>query len=977
MTKKPEARQRRQAVSKKNLLWLVPLALAIIAISAVLALPGFVSSGYHRATIEALASSLTGRTVHINGKLSLALLPHPQFIAGDITITSPDHETITASSLTLDIAPIPLLHGQISARAITLQSPHIALPWPLPNGAAAIAPPPWLTTLHAQINNGQISLGAANFTDVSADIFTGGQGTFSISGNGELAGAPVTLSLGFGALSAVGSTKLSLDIQTNNAAKLQAHVTGTFDASSTLSGTASFSAATLSWLNSTLSQPLSGTASITADPQQILLSNLQIRQNHASLSGTATLSLPHPALSLLLTGKNLTLPLSILHAPAGSPMLPIHLTLDAANTTITAHPGLSTAHLQTNLDFSTAGTRISSLTASLPGAALSLSGAIDPTGNLQAQALFTTTALNSLISGLSTSVPAAWAQASLKFTLAGTADHLSFGQLSGNFGPARVTGTAILAASSSLSGQLHFDQLDLTPFITLLLNPPSAFASHGYSGDFEITADRASIGSVPLTHLLVDASLGGQLIVRRLSASAYGGIAAASFTLAGRPPTGNAAQTAQITSARAILALPSAAPIAALLPPAWRPPAALTKAPLALSLLAAGPADALATSASLTLGDISATASPMIDLINQTANGAFTLRHPDAIAAFKTFGLDAGLAWPGAGSIALRANMILSATRMGFSDFVLSMGDLTANGTLIYDTNHHLNGQIDADTLALPPFPAVFTPLWAYLTNIQGKIGITANSVLVAGNPILGPAAGGITLSPGKFDFALNQAQLANGTIKGNFSAILPAPVPPVPGKPATPAAPPNITGKFELTNADAAALNLAFAFPLKLPSGTINAAIDLTASGYTPSVWLATLSGNASLAANAGTLTGFNLPGLVTALHAPKGRASQLRAASLTGATPFDHLNLTSSLNSGIATLTSASLQSQSGSATAAGNIDLPDRGVTLTLTLQPNVPVPPKLTLTLTLDGSWPAARKIAAIKPALSWRPLPAKH
>ena len=64
-----------------------------------------------------------------------------QFIAERVNITSPDHETITAASLTLAIDPIPLLRGQISARAITLQAPHIALPWPLPGGAAAIAPP--------------------------------------------------------------------------------------------------------------------------------------------------------------------------------------------------------------------------------------------------------------------------------------------------------------------------------------------------------------------------------------------------------------------------------------------------------------------------------------------------------------------------------------------------------------------------------------------------------------------------------------------------------------------------------------------------------------------------------------------------------------------------------------------------------------------------------------------------------------------
>jgi uncharacterized protein involved in outer membrane biogenesis len=975
MTPPSEIRRPRPAAFKKNLLWLIPLLLAIIALSAVLALPGFVSSGYHRATIEALASSLTGRTVHIKGKLSLALLPHPQFIAGDITITSPNNETITASSLTLDIAPIPLVRGQISARAITLQSPHIALPWPLPNGAAAIAPPPWLTALHAQINNGQISLGAANFTHVSADIFTGGQGTFSISGTGKFAGAPVALSLSFGALSAVGSTPLTLDIQTNNAANLQAHVTGTFDASSTLSGNASFSAAALGGLNPTPPQPLSGTAAITADPRQILLSNLQIRQNHATLSGTATISLPQPVLSLLLTGKNLTLPPAIPQLPAGFPVLPIRLTLFATGTIIAAHPAFSIANLQTSMDFSDAGTRISSLTASRPDAALSLSGRLDPAGNIQAQAQFESTALNSLIGGSSPALPANWSQASLKFKLAGTADHLNFDQISGSIGPANVTGTAVLAARSRLGGQLHFDQLDLTPFIPSRFNPPSAATRNGYTGDFEITADRASIGQIPLTRLLADASFGSRLIVRRFSACAYGGIAAGSFTLAATPPAGGGpAQTAQITSARAILDLPSAAPIAALLPLAWRPPAALTKAPLALSFLAAGPADALATSASLTLGDISITASPVVDLINKSANGAFTLRHPNAIAAFKTFGLNAGLPWPGAGSIALRADLLLSATQMGFSSFVLSMGDLTANGTLIYGTNHSLNGQIDADTLALPPIPDNLTPLWTYLANIQGKIGITANRMLVAGNPVLGPAAANITLNPEKFDLDVSRAQLANGNLTGALTATLTAPAPPASTKPA-PASPPAISAKFILTGANAAALNLNFAFPLTLSSGTLNAAIDLTASGYAPPVWLATLTGNASLAASGGSLTGFNLPGLIKAVQASKGRASQLLTASLTGATPFDHVNLTSSLNSGIATLTGANLQSQSGSATASGNIDLPDRGVTLTLTLQPALPVPPKVTLTL--DGSWQAPRKIAAIKSALSWHPPVTKH
>ena len=136
-------------------------------------MPGFVASSTHRGTIEALASSLTGRDVRINGKLSLALLPAPQLVAGRVTITGPDQETIQARSLTLAISLPALLHGQLHATSLTLISPHIDLPWPLPGGSAAIAPPSWLAALHAQIQNGAITLGRLHLADVNATLVTG------------------------------------------------------------------------------------------------------------------------------------------------------------------------------------------------------------------------------------------------------------------------------------------------------------------------------------------------------------------------------------------------------------------------------------------------------------------------------------------------------------------------------------------------------------------------------------------------------------------------------------------------------------------------------------------------------------------------------------------------------------------------------------------------------------------------------------
>jgi uncharacterized protein involved in outer membrane biogenesis len=958
----------RKFLRKRHLFWAIPLVLVVIAVLGVLALPRFVSSGYHRATIENLASSLTGRNVHINGKLHLALLPQPQFIAGDVTITGPDKETITASSLTLDIAPIPLLRGEISARSLTLQSPRIALPWPLPGGAAAIAPPRWLTTLHAQVNDGVVSLGAIIFTHVSADIFTGGDGAFSISGTGDLFGNPLHLSLGFGAVSAVGSTPITLDVTAGNAA-LHAHISGTYDSSSTLSGKAAFSLNALPMLR--LSQQIAGTADILADANQVALGNLDIGQGQASLSGSATLAFSQKLLTLLLSGQNLVVPFNPLlfgAADAAFGALPTHLTLDAVNTTITHHGGvIAIPDLHSTMQFGAAGTDITSLDAELPGnSGLSLSGVLDPAGNLQAKAIFNSSGISDFLAafGANPSLPANWQQTSLAGDVHGNPAALTFDHLTGNFGPAQVTGTAILAERRSLIGALHFDQLDLTPFAAMLRNPPNRLGANDVlTGDFEITADRASIDNVPLQHLLIDARYSNQLVVRRLTASLYGGIAAASFTLSPNPAPSS---TGIISSARAILNLPSAQPLAALLPAWAQPPAALTKAPLALSFLAAGPANALATSASLSLGQISMTAAPTLDLIHQTASGAFTLRHPDAIAAFKAFGLNAGLAWPGAGSIALRANMLVSPTQIGFSDFVLSLGDFTGNGRLIYGFNQQLNGEIDADTLALPPIGAGFIPPWAALGRLQGKIGISTNQVLLAGNPILGQTAASLTLGPNRLDVAIAKAGFGNGVLTGDISATT--------GDPAPAATPPSVTAKFAVTGADASMLNLQMGFPITLGSGSVDAAADLAASGYAPQAWLATLSGSASLTAHSGSLGGFSLPGIARALAASPRRLSRLRAACIAGATPFSSFNVAGNFSSGIYTITAAALQGEAGSAVAQGSIDLPDAGMTLKATLRPNLPSPPSIGLTIA--GSWTAPRKTTALKQALGWKAPAAK-
>jgi uncharacterized protein involved in outer membrane biogenesis len=455
--------------------------------------------------------------------------------------------------------------------------------------------------------------------------------------------------------------------------------------------------------------------------------------------------------------------------------------------------------------------------------------------------------------------------------------------------------------------------------------------------------------TISLTHLLLDATLDRQLTVRRLSASAYGGLLTASFAVA----------PGQSIAAQAMLSLPSGAPLLALVPAAWQLPDKLSHAPLAVSFAAVGPATAWASSLVANLGDIAITASPVIDLTKPAATGAFTLRHPNAIAALKTFGLNAGLPWPGAGSIALRADLSVSPTAISLPDFVLSLGDLTANGKIALSNDHKINADINAGTLALPPLPDKFALPTALLAGASGSIKLAANRVLLNGAPLLGATAATITLAPDLWQLSLANASLANGHLQAELAVKLPA------------GAAPALSTKITLTNADAASLNLPIPFPFALTAGQINAQADLAATGTKPAQWATSLVGNAALAATNASVNGFNLGSVAAALASPD-RSKALRTAMLAGTTDNATLAIKGDFDQGRYNITAATLQANSGSATASGKFSLLDQTLALNLQLAPAVT--PPLTLQENLAGTWARPKPTLLIAPGLTWKPAP---
>ncbi|HTJ91141.1 MAG TPA: AsmA-like C-terminal region-containing protein [Acidocella sp.] len=912
-------------MSRKHL-WLLPLSLAILLGAAILALPSFVASSTHRGTIEALASSLTGREVRINGNLSLALLPAPQLVADHVTITGPDDETIQARSLTLAISLPALLHGQLHATSLTLISPQIDLPWPLPGGSAAVTPPSWLAALHAQIQDGAVTLGQLHLDNVNASIVTGADSAITVSGNGLTQGRSLSLTLALAGTGATGTAPLRVDVKSGD-------VTGAF----------------LGALNSAgevtgrlgLNAPhLTAKADLNANATALSATMLQIHAGAAGLAGSARLRFlrPAPELSATLTGENLDLS-ALTAVRALWPRMRLDMALKATNVAVLGQrfPTFR-ATLADNAGTISASQAQASLAS---GGLLTGSLAIDPAGAISGNATLQIPSLPDLLSSYGIPAPPGWTSATLSTTLSGTRDQPVLQHLTGEIDGDHVTGELIIHGHHA-NGSLAFTRLDLTPLLSWFTHRPNV----AFSADGQITAAKATLGPVPLTNLLLDGTLGKGLNIRRVSARLYNGLAAGSLALDAK---------GQVSNAQSFVTLPSAAPLAALLPAAWRPPLALLQPRLNLTLVAEGPPGALATSAVATLGDFTLTAAPTIDLNTGTASGPATLRNPDAIAAATIFHVNHGLAWPGAGSLSLRARMLISPTQFGLPDFVLSFGALTANGHVV-STNGAVAGDVDADTLALPPLDLIMALPWSRVSQLPGTLKISANRVLYTGQPVLGAAQGTVTVGANGLEAVLTRGAIAGGNLTGSFTATIPS------------GAPPALALKFAGTRLDARQLDLPIEFPFTLPDGTVTATADLTASGYEPSSWRATLSGTTTLTAAHGQITGFDLAALVRALNSPGHR--HLRASVTSGTSAFDSLAVSATFSNGEGTLTAVRLTAPSGSATMVGNTDMVDHSVALRLSLQPKVT--PPLNIENTILGSWHESRQYPLLQAAQGWKP-----
>jgi len=118
----------------------------VLLIVAVLVGPSFVDWNQYKPQIAAEVEKATGRTLSIDGDLSLSILPAPTLTAEGVRFANIEGgsaaDMVTLEALDVRVAFMPLLSGDIQVTSVTLVSPTILLE-KLPDGSVnwEIAPP--------------------------------------------------------------------------------------------------------------------------------------------------------------------------------------------------------------------------------------------------------------------------------------------------------------------------------------------------------------------------------------------------------------------------------------------------------------------------------------------------------------------------------------------------------------------------------------------------------------------------------------------------------------------------------------------------------------------------------------------------------------------------------------------------------------------------------------------------------------------
>jgi hypothetical protein len=943
------------------------LGLASLALLAVWQVPQWLDWTRYRTTIEVLATARLGQPVTIQGPITLAVLPQSVLTAAQVHVgeSGASDLSIHVDALRLRVALWPLIAGRVDARELVLRRPDLHVPWPSQVGALPMRPPSWLAAFAARIEDGRLTAGQLAFTGINATLATLETGALSASGTVRFTGYTWRFTARLTAAGADGAAGLNATLDGQGKANgLGASFSGQLAADGTLAGTIAGRGPSLAVLLPAPPVPFRADGRLTVRDGLVSFNDLDLDIGGSPASGTMALRMrPQQRLEMALSASRLDLDawLPVLRdgtRTAGMD-LPIGLTFSAESAPF---GGGILQHVKASLDLLDKDLVVREASAVLPGQGrLQLSGRMARDDPMQArfegEARLDAPLLRSTLRwleeampgmlppGLAADLPNGVLQgANMSAHVVTGGGEVWLSQLAGSVDDAPMSGSIGVKRGDppGLTVDLTLDRLSLGAWLPA--DPPgladlSRLASR-FAAELRINIRHAALNGSTIDGLMLDAATeAGSILLRRLEGNALGAHIIASGMLGA---------TGVVSDGILSITTPDATRIAELLPDTWRATPALWQGPAKLDVQAAGPQEALALGLQLAVADARLEAKPTVDLRSGEWSGTLTLRHPGARRLVTTLGLPDQLRvaalpdWLDEGSLSLIARATVTQDRLAVDGFDLTAAALHASGHLTVDqtgAEPRLTGLLHIDALPLPllngssDVPLPFRVLHGW----QGELRLTAGSLLVDSRPVLRDASAALTVMNDTLRLEQFSANVGSGALSGSFAIDAAA-------------EPPALSLQASLSNA-AIAGPLADA-SIDLLSGRADGTLQLSASGYSPSAILATLGGRGALTVTEGAVSGFDLFRAKLAVEKPDPKSAEAAASSAlnSGATSFDRLDLSVSLEHGDLSLDAGLLSAIAGEAHFTGGMNLATQVLDLRVALQPALPSPPEIVIHLT---------------------------
>ena len=946
-------------------------ALLAALLAGVWIVPGMLDWGRYRGSIEELATVGLGRPVRIAGAVTLNLLPEPILTAADVVVAgdgavgaaaggedagSRDSGVLRARELRLRVALGPLLAGRIEARDLTLRGVDLRLPWPLAPGAMTRRPPTWLSGLQAQVEEGRIQVGGLVVEAINARLATDPDtGTLSASGVGQVGGgssAPQSWQFTARLTQPGRDGSAALDASLDGQGPLQdtgGTFSGTIAGDGALAGRVAGRGPDLAKLMPAPPVAWRADGRLSAAAGLAVADELALEVGGSPARGAVALRvLPEARLDLALAAGRLDLDAWLPVLARGADLaLPTGLDLSAEAAGLA---GGTLRRVRGAFDLDRDGVTLRQGQALLPGdAQLTLSGrltrpadggAAGQAARVEGTAHLAAPDLRTTLDWLSPLLPAGVTPAGLAPGVLRTADlrakvaagggQVSLSDLAGTLDGNALTGELAvkLGQRLGLDAGLSFDRLALDPWLpdpAPLRTPAGMTAAlaraNGIDADLRLQAKQATLRGVSLGPLAVEVQTEAtRLTLRRLEAAPLGARLTASGTVG---------EGGRVVDGSLDISVPDLALLRPLLPPGF------VLAPLArgagtVSLTLAGPPDALAARLAADAAGIRLEAQPVLALAARRWAGPVTLHHPGAPRLLEALGVPGTAAWLGDGSLSLVAQVTAAPGRIDLDRFSLVVASLRAEGQLTLE--HRLvSGQVAAEVLPLPlPYPGSRDPLPVWVLQGWGAaLRLDAAQVLLGQQPAAQALSADVLVQDGTLRIPRATARLPEGALSGNLSgtALLEGA-----------ADPPRLDLHASLDGAVLSGPLLGA--PADLVSGQGSARLDVSAAGHSPAALLATASGSAGITVQDGVLSGLDLPAAAASLSGPDPAriGAAIRAALLSGTTPFTRLELAMPIQHGIVQV-GGTLQAPAGGVQFGGTLDLLG-AVDLRLQVQPAAP-------------------------------------